>query len=219
MYRKGVDGAMKCGVCGLELENGICPVCGFDVGLDWESYPTLAAGEPTLPLARRRERWRATAGDALRCARCGGLSFSIFPGKGKARCCSCGSMTPLIVQGTASGNEERPRQAAPTAPGGNSWRCSCGFRNSASSRFCPNCGLQRPFVQSSKPPQPVSDDTWLCTCGARNSIAHRYCSVCDRPRRGGTGLKITLGDTWLCPCGTRNSSTSRYCSACDRPRR
>lgn len=213
---------MKCGVCGLELENGACPVCGFDLGLDWEHYPTLAAGEPTLPLTRRRERWQATAGDALRCAQCGGLSFSIYPGKGKARCCSCGSMMPLSVQTAVPGNEERTRPAVPAAPRSNSWRCSCGYNNSASSRFCPNCGRPKGTGVISGPPKlsrPASSDTWICSCGARNSSSHRYCSACDMPRRGGMGSKVTFGDTWLCPCGTRNSNSSRYCSACDRPRR
>lgn len=210
---------MRCRVCGQALENGACAVCGFDEGLNWESYPTLAPEAPPLSLARRRERWSETEGEALRCAQCGGISFSIFPGKGKARCCTCGSYSALNLQKPADVPKTGTSAArAPGASGTGGWRCSCGFLNSDGARTCSNCGQTRRTAPASKPAPRNGDDSWICTCGTRNSGSHRYCSVCDRPRRVKT-IPRPGEDTWICPCGTRNSSSTRFCTACDRPRR
>ncbi len=59
-----------------------------------------------------------------------------------------------------------PQQAAPAAPAGGSWTCSCGQTNTG--KFCSNCG------------QPNPSGPWTCSCGQTNT--GKFCSNCGSPK-------------------------------------
>ena len=65
--------------------------------------------------------------------------------------------------------EQRPVQQTPGA-----WKCSCG--DSATGKFCPECGSARP----------VESSGWTCSCGAVNK--GRFCPECGARKPEGAPL-------------------------------
>lgn len=74
-----------------------------------------------------------------------------------------------------------------------SWDCACGTTG-ITSKFCPNCGAQRP------------KDTWNCECGQMH-LTSSFCPNCGRKRPL----------TWNCVCGQKHL-TGKFCPNCGRKR-
>ncbi len=61
-------------------------------------------------------------------------------------------------------NQQQPApQAAPPAPTGNGWKCSCGA--TATGKFCTECGAKKPEATG-----------WTCACGSVNK--GKFCPEC-----------------------------------------
>ncbi|MCM1530362.1 MAG: SPFH domain-containing protein [Alistipes sp.] len=84
----------------------------------------------------------------------------------------------------------------PTAPGADSWQCSCG--NTAVGMFCSSCG--------SKKPEPA--EKWDCSCGNKGVVG-KFCNMC--------GAKKPETDTWDCACGN-NGIVGMFCNNCGKKR-
>ena len=73
------------------------------------------------------------------------------------------------------------------------WQCSCG--NTASGKFCSECGGKRPLATGS----------WICT-ECKNECTGKFCSNC--------GAKAPA-DEWVCDkCGAKNERNAKFCSEC-----
>ena len=90
--------------------------------------------------------------------------------------------------------QQQPAQPAPAAPAADSWKCSCG--NTASGKFCTECGAKKPE------PKPASD-SWKCSCGA--SVSGKFCTECGSP-------KPAQPQGWTCRCGAVNQG--KFCMEC-----
>lgn len=90
----------------------------------------------------------------------------------------------------AMGQKPQPQQ-----PQQDSWKCSCG--NTATGKFCPNCGAKKPEAKA--------DGEWVCTCGTKNT--GKFCTGCGakKPEEG-----------WKCSCGAVNKGN--FCSECGAKR-
>jgi len=86
--------------------------------------------------------------------------------------------------------QQQQQAAAPAAPA-DSWKCACG--NTASGKFCQNCG--------SKKPEPAAG--WKCSCGA--TATGKFCPECGSPKPAESG-------SWKCACGMEN--TGKFCQNC-----
>lgn len=87
-------------------------------------------------------------------------------------------------------------QPAQTAPAADSWKCSCG--NTATGKFCPECGSAKPAPAGS----------WTCSCGAVNT--GKFCAECGSPKPASghkcanCGFETEDGNVKFCPeCGTK----------------
>lgn len=86
------------------------------------------------------------------------------------------------------------QQAPVSAP--NSWTCSCG--NTATGKFCPECGS----------PRPAEPEEWICSCGAVNK--GKFCQNC--------GAKKPAGG--CANCGWKpepGQPVSKFCPECGKP--
>ncbi|MBE6665392.1 MAG: SPFH domain-containing protein [Ruminococcaceae bacterium] len=71
----------------------------------------------------------------------------------------------------------------------NTWKCSCGAM--ATGKFCPECGAKKP-----------EDNAWTCACGAK--VTGKFCPECGSPK--------PANDSWTCACGMVNKG--KFCSSC-----
>ncbi len=101
---------------------------------------------------------------------------------------------------TASESNRRKMEAdeaakkAAEAAAADSWTCTCG--NTATGKFCSNCGNKRPEPAGS----------WTCTCG--NVCTGKFCSNCGSPAPAAE---------WFCSdCGAKNDAGSKFCSNCGK---
>ena len=90
--------------------------------------------------------------------------------------------------------QQQPAQPAPAAPAADSWKCSCG--NTASGKFCTECGAKKPE------PKPAAD-SWKCSCGA--TVSGKFCTECGSP-------KPAQPQGWTCRCGAVNQG--KFCMEC-----
>ena len=91
--------------------------------------------------------------------------------------------------------EKAERQASAAAER-DSWKCTCG--NTASGKFCSECGSQRP----------MKADTWKCTCG--NAASGKFCSEC--------GARRPESDWYCSECGAKNPAGAKFCNECGNKR-
>ena len=75
-----------------------------------------------------------------------------------------------------------------------SWLCSCG--NTASGKFCSECGSKKPALKGS----------WKCSCG--NECTGKFCSNC--------GAKAPEAEWFCSECGTKNAADAKFCSNCGK---
>ena len=76
----------RCPVCDRELQSAVCPDCGFDRSMDYESWPTLCrVPDGASAVSARRE----TLAGAFRCPECGKNLFRFYPEEGALKCVSC----------------------------------------------------------------------------------------------------------------------------------
>ncbi|HIQ67100.1 MAG TPA: SPFH domain-containing protein, partial [Candidatus Faecousia excrementigallinarum] len=74
----------------------------------------------------------------------------------------------------AMGQQQQAQQPQPQPPQGDSWKCSCG--NTATGKFCQNCGS----------PRPAASQGWKCSCGAVNQ--GKFCPNCGAKKPEGAPL-------------------------------
>jgi hypothetical protein len=119
---------MICSVCGKENDTMLCAQCGFDGSCDYEKYPSLARPvKRPAPVSRyravqkensaeklinilqanvgqRNAAQKANDSAILRCAKCGGIQFSVDVKTGELLCSACGHRFSMA---------DSPAQAAP----------------------------------------------------------------------------------------------------------
>ena len=90
----------------------------------------------------------------------------------------------------AMGQQQQQAQPMPAAQqpagGAEQWKCSCG--NTATGKFCQNCGAKKPEPQTAA-------GGWKCQCGA--VVSGKFCPECGSPKPADT-------DGWTCSCGAVN---------------
>ena len=164
---------MHCLICGTELNNCLCTLCGFDLSQCRERFPTL--GDPPgaqSALCTRRAALIRTLNDRI-----AELEQTISE----------------MRQNGVAAEERQPELSAEhfVRARQKTWECACGSRNSINSRSCVVCGKPSPLAadqtaaylagrrNADNHPKPRS---WSCPCGSRNSIDTRYCPVCGTPK-------------------------------------
>ncbi len=85
--------------------------------------------------------------------------------------------------------QQQSQATSASAPGGDSWQCSCG--NTVSGNFCNNCGGKKP-----------ASGSWTCKCGA--AATGNFCPECGSPK--------TADDAWTSSCGALNKG--KFCQNC-----
>jgi len=89
---------------------------------------------------------------------------------------------------------EMQNQSRQSANSEDTWTCVCG--NSASGKFCSECGAKKPLAKES----------WTCTCG--NVATGKFCSNC--------GAKAPAAEWFCSECGAKNSADAKFCSNCGK---
>ncbi len=96
----------------------------------------------------------------------------------------------------ASAGETNRRQmeidATKKANAADEWLCTCG--NTASGKFCSECGSKKPAKKGA----------WICTCG--NECTGKFCSEC--------GSKAPETEWFCTSCGAKNAPDAKFCSEC-----
>ena len=100
-------------------------------------------------------------------------AMSGFMGMGMASQSGGMNTNDLYAQGM---QQAQRAQAANTqqTPSAESWKCQCG--NTATGKFCPECGSPRPLPQ----------DGWTCSCGTVNK--GKFCTECGAKKPAGAPL-------------------------------
>ncbi len=97
---------------------------------------------------------------------------------------------------TASETNNRKMEADAAAKreaaAADSWTCACG--NTASGKFCSECGAKKPAPSGS----------WTCSCG--NVCTGKFCPEC--------GSKAPAAEWFCSECGEKNDANSKFCSNC-----
>ena len=100
-----------------------------------------------------------------------------FMGMGMAMNAGGGMNTQNLF---AMGQQQQQAQPMPAAQqpagGAEQWKCSCG--NTATGKFCQNCGAKKP--------KPADTDGWTCSCGAVNK--GKFCQNCGAKKPEGAPL-------------------------------
>ncbi len=127
-----------------------------------------------------------------------------FMGMGMAQ--GAGGMNAQSLFAMGQQQQQAQQQAAQAqqapAPAANTWKCpECGA--SASGKFCPECGSQKP--------EPKSAGAWKCpNCGA--SATGKFCPECGEKKPA-----EVPADAWKCPeCGT--TVNGKFCPECGTKR-
>ena len=108
-------------------------------------------------------------GDAMKAAATNTAgAMTGFMGMGMAQNMGGGTNAAQLFQ---MGQQQPAPQAAPAAPAGSSWKCSCGA--TATGKFCPECGAKKPEAPAG----------WTCSCGAVNQ--GKFCSECGARKPAG----------------------------------
>ncbi len=82
-----------------------------------------------------------------------------------------GGIGMFFLGGKSGGNQAggTPEPEKTSAPAAVTWKCTCGYENNDTAKFCCECGSPRPV------------EKWKCpTCGAEN--AGKFCSECGNPK-------------------------------------
>ena len=118
-----------------------------------------------------------------------------FMGMGMAMNAGGGMNTQNLF---AMGQQQQQAQPMPAAQqpagGAEQWKCSCG--NTATGKFCQNCGAKKPEPQTAA-------GGWKCQCGA--VVSGKFCPECGSPKPADT-------DGWTCSCGAVNKG--KFCQNC-----
>ena len=118
-----------------------------------------------------------------------------FMGMGMAMNAGGGMNTQNLF---AMGQQQQQAQPMPAAQqpagGAEQWKCSCG--NTATGKFCQNCGAKKPEPQTAA-------GGWKCRCGA--VVSGKFCPECGSPKPADT-------DGWTCSCGAVNKG--KFCQNC-----
>ncbi len=90
----------------------------------------------------------------------------------------------------------------------------CGAPNTATVRFCTNCGRPMASVAGAAESMPEPSAGVSCAvCGAANEPTVRFCTNCGRPMAG----SLQPEGVNCVACGASNAATIRFCTSCGRP--
>ncbi|MEE1320480.1 MAG: SPFH domain-containing protein [Acutalibacteraceae bacterium] len=136
------------------------------------SNPFMMAGREAAARAKAMESAAANPGGAM----------MGFMGMNMAMGANGGGFDPMAMYNAGVQQQQaqqqmaqqaQQQQAAP-APAHNCWKCACG--NTATGKFCPECGS----------PKPAEAEGWTCSCGAVNK--GKFCPECGSRRPEGAPL-------------------------------
>ena len=85
----------RCPICSRDHETAVCPDCGYDPSVDYESYPTLC---PVPAATAVRSRRKADWAHRFPCPHCGSTLFSYCPEEGILQCATCQYRHPIQMQ-------------------------------------------------------------------------------------------------------------------------
>ncbi|WP_294427435.1 SPFH domain-containing protein [uncultured Treponema sp.] len=123
-------------------------------------------------------------------------TMSGFMGMGMA-----GMMGGYQFQANPQTPPSQPAQTASANAGSDSWKCpKCG--STASGKFCPECGTQKPAATIG----------WTCACGTVNK--GKFCSECGKPKPAGAPLYKCDKCGWE-PADPHNPP--KFCPECGDP--
>ena len=105
--------------------------------------------------------------------------------------------------------QQQQRAAAPQEEALPAWVCACGTKNSASMKFCGECGAKKPEPKPEPKPEAKAGG-WTCACGTQNPENMKFCPECGakkpEPKPEPT--------EWTCACGAVNPVAMRFCPEC-----
>ena len=134
------------------------------------SNPFMMAGREAAARAKAMESAAANPNGAMM----GFMGMNMAMGAG-------GGFNPMdmynagVAQQQAQQVQQTQQQTAPApAPAQGGWKCSCG--NTATGKFCPECGS----------PKPAEAEGWTCSCGAVNK--GKFCPECGSRKPEGAPL-------------------------------
>lgn len=79
-----------CPVCGRELQNAVCSVCGFDKSCDFEHYSTLSEVKSSVSsISNLKKTYEENQKKYLSCKNCGGKAFYIDIETHQCICLKC----------------------------------------------------------------------------------------------------------------------------------
>ena len=148
------------------------------------SNPFMMAGRMTNATADAMNTAAANAGGAMN----GFIGMNMAGGAMGGGFNAAQSFYHMGVQQMQQPVQQAPVQQAST----DSWKCACG--NTASGKFCPECGAKKP--------EAVQKDAWKCACGA--TATGKFCPEC--------GAKKPADGSWTCSCGAVNKG--KFCPEC-----
>ncbi len=135
------------------------------------SNPFMMAGREAAARAKAMEAAAANPNGAM----------MGFMGMNMAMGANGGGFNPMDMynagvaqQAAQQQTQQAQQQQAAPAPAQNGWKCACG--NTATGKFCPECGS----------PKPAEAEGWTCSCGAVNK--GKFCPECGSRKPEGAPL-------------------------------
>ena len=107
--------------------------------------------------------------------------------------------------------QQQQRAAAPQEEALPAWVCACGTKNSASMKFCGECGAKKPEPKPEPKPEAKAGG-WTCACGTQNPENMKFCPECGA-KKPEPKPEAKAGD-WTCACGMQNPESTKFCPEC-----
>ena len=111
--------------------------------------------------------------------------------------------------------QQQQRAAAPQEEALPLWVCACGTKNSASMKFCGECGAKKPEPKPEPKPEAKAGG-WTCACGTQNPENMKFCPECGakKPEPKPEPKPEAKSGGWTCACGMQNPESTKFCPEC-----